>query len=61
MTPTAGYANKDGVTVGFKATEYTADMASHPEGDKTSFHCTSWVVKNCHGLMNESGTPDTMG
>lgn len=50
---------KEGNAVGLRASEYTADMASHPEGDWYVLHCTSCVAKNCPGLMNETGAPET--
>lgn len=34
-------------------------MASHPEGDCYESHWTSCGAKNCPGLMNETGAPET--
>lgn len=59
LSPTAGYAIKEGVTVGFKASEYPADMASHPEGDCPVSYCSSCLAKNCPGVIYESGAPET--
>lgn len=59
-TPSAGYAIKEGGTVGLCASEYTADVASHPEGESGSCPCAPCVPKNCPGVANESGAPVTI-
>lgn len=60
VTPSAGYAIKEGVSVGLWASEYTADIAPHPEGELDGCPCSSWVAKNCPGVANESGAPGTI-